>query len=213
MKAQYCKVGNLRTYPQILNTAYYQRHKKQTIIRTGKFGVGSMLAKLAVFLFAMTLTAQSGSWDPELESNAKKAMDTLVKKMPMLESYKDEAHAYVVFPRITKAAATVGIALGNGIVYEGKEIVGTARLKQANIGYQLGGQQYMEVIFFEDKDIFEKFKNGKLKLDAQASVAAFKKGASFDVAYQHGVAVFTSTKGGLMYEASIGGQRFRYIPK
>ncbi|UJH66405.1 YSC84-related protein [Allomuricauda sp. SCSIO 65647] len=182
-------------------------------MKTSLYKRSKLVAQALFLLLSISINAQVKGWNPELESNALKAMDTLVKKMPKLESYKDEAHAYVVFPRITKAAATVGIALGNGVVYKDSEILGTARLKQANIGYQLGGQQYMEVIFFEDEEIFEKFKNGKLKLDAQASVVAFKKGASFDVAYQDGVAVFTATKGGLMYEASIGGQRFKYRAK
>ena len=40
---------------------------------------------------------------------------------------------------------------------------------------------------------------------------AVKTGASANVAYENGVAVFTMTKGGLMYEASIGGQKFKFI--
>ena len=75
---------------------------------------------------------------------------------------------------------------------------------------QLGGQQYSEVIFFENEKSFEKFTNGNLKFDAQASAVALKKGASIDAAYSNGVAVFTRTKGGLMYEASIGGQHFTF---
>ncbi len=67
--------------------------------------------------------------------------------------------------------------------------------------------------FFENQLSFEKFINGKLKFDAQASAVAIKEGASIDVAYQDGVAVFTATKGGLMYEASIGGQHFKYESK
>lgn len=42
---------------------------------------------------------------------------------------------------------------------------------------------------------------------------ALKEGATIDAAYQDGVAVFTLTRGGLMYEASIGGQYFKYEPK
>ena len=86
-------------------------------------------------------------------------------------------------------------------------------LKQASIGLQLGGQQYSEVIFFENSKAFDNFTNGKLKFGAQASAVAIKEGASIDAAYNDGVAVFTKTRGGLMYEASIGGQHFKFKPK
>ncbi|NER16597.1 YSC84-related protein [Spongiivirga citrea] len=86
-------------------------------------------------------------------------------------------------------------------------------MKQATFGVQIGGQQYMEVIFFSNEDSFKRFTNGKLKFDGQASAVILKEGASIDVAYQDGVAVFTMTKGGAMLEASVGGQHFKYKPK
>lgn len=89
-------------------------------------------------------------------------------------------------------------------MYKDNSVVGKAHLKQATIGFQVGGQQYAEVIFFENQDSFERFTNGKLKFNAQASAVALKEGASIDAAYQDNVAVFTTTKGGLMYEASRG---------
>ena len=172
-----------------------------------------VVGMLIILMLTATINAQESGWNAELEGEAKTALDTLLAKMPKLESYKEEAFGYAVFPHVTKAAVSVGIALGNGVVYQGNELVGTARLKQVNLGYQLGGQQYMEVIFFKDEEVFEKFKNGKLKLDAQASAVAMKSGASFDVAYQDGVAIFTATKKGLKVEASIGGQHFRFKAK
>ncbi|MGW9686463.1 lipid-binding SYLF domain-containing protein [Flagellimonas sp. 2504JD1-5] len=180
---------------------------------TSQLRMSKLMSMIMALMLSVTVSAQKGGWNPQLENDAKKALDTILVKMPKLESYKDEAHGYAVFPSITKAAATVGVDLGNGIVYKDHQAIGMARLKQLNVGYQLGGQQYIEIIFFENEEVFEKFKNGKLKLDAQASVVALKGGASFDVAYQDGVAVFTMTKGGLMYEASIGGQRFKYVAK
>ena len=182
-------------------------------MKSNQYKFSKWLTKALFLLFAITVNGQTVNGNTELESDAAKAMDTMLQKIPAMESYKSKSYAYAVFPRITKAAATVGIALGNGVVFKDDVVVGTVRLRQANIGYQFGGQQYIEVIFFEDERIFDKFRNGKLKLDAQASVAALKKGASFDVAYQHGVAIFTATKGGLMYEASVGGQSFKYNSK
>ena len=168
---------------------------------------------VATLLLVFTANAQVDGWNPELESEAKEALSTILDKTPKLESFKNKAYGYAVFPRITKAAAGVGGAAGNGIVYKDHIVVGKTHLKQATVGFQFGGQQYVEVIFFENELAFEKFTNGKLKFDAQASAVALKEGAAIDAAYQDGVAVFTATKGGLMYEASIGGQHFNYKHK
>ncbi len=167
-------------------------------------------ALVVTLLLAFTANAQLDGWNPKLENESKEALSTILEKMPKLESFKNEAFGYAVFPRITKAAIGVGGAAGNGIVYKDQIAVGKTHLKQATVGIQFGGQQYVEVIFFENEETFEKFTNGKLKFDAQASAVALKEGASIDAAYQDGVAVFTATKGGLMYEASIGGQHFKY---
>jgi lipid-binding SYLF domain-containing protein len=167
---------------------------------------------LSIF-YSLTITAQTGGWNPELKENADEALSNMIEKTPKLKVFKSKAFGYVVFPKITKAGIGIGGAAGNGIVYQNNNIVGSSKLKQASIGLQLGGQQYSEVIFFETKEAFEHFTNGNLKFDAQASAVALKEGASINMAYKNGVAVFTRTKGGLMYEASIGGQHFKYISK
>ena len=177
-----------------------------------------MNKRIAVLTFlglviSFTMTAQIGGWNPELEKEAKEALQTMIAKTPKLKTFCDEAYGYAVFPRITKAAITIGGAIGNGVVYKDAQVVGSAKLKQASFGLQIGGQQYMEVIFFSDKASFKRFTNGKLKFDGQASAVILKEGASVDIAYQDGVAVFTMTKVGIMIEASIGGQHFKYKPK
>ncbi len=168
---------------------------------------------LLSFVVSLTMSAQIGGWNPELENEAKEALQTMIKKTPKLQSFCDQSYGYAVFPKVTKAAITIGGAIGSGIVYKNHKVVGTSKLKQASFGLQFGGQQYSELIFFENQEYFERFTNGKLKFDAQASAVVLKEGASVDVAYQEGVAVFTSTKGGVMIEASIGGQHFKYKPK
>ena len=47
-------------------------------------------------------------------------------------------------------------------------------------------------------------------MSAQVSAVVAASGASKDAKYVDGVAVFTCTKGGLMYEASVGGQQFKF---
>jgi lipid-binding SYLF domain-containing protein len=81
------------------------------------------------------------------------------------------------------------------------------------IGLQLGGQTYREIIFFKDKTALDSFKRGNYEVAAGASAIAIKEGASKTAAYDNGVAVFTMGTGGLMFEASIGGQKFSYEPK
>ena len=85
-------------------------------------------------------------------------------------------------------------------------------MTQISIGFQFGGQAYSEVIFFEDADAYTRFIENELQLAAQASAVALKSGISANAKYTDGVAVFTMAKGGLMYEASIGGQKFKFIP-
>ena len=208
MEKQFCKVGRTNSLITIKNTI-----KKVNSMKTQLFKKPLIIAIVILSLLAFTANAQVNGWNPKLEKEAKKALSSILKKTPRLEAFKDEAYGYAVFPRITKAAAGIGGAAGNGMVYKEHEVVGKAHLKQATIGFQAGGQQYVEVIFFESEVAFEKFTNGKLKFDAQASAVALKEGAAIDAAYQDGVAVFTATKGGLMYEASIGGQHFKYEPK
>lgn len=162
------------------------------------------------FLLVISVQAQIGGWNPELQTEAQKALDSMIQKTPKLSAFKEKAYGYVVFPRVTKAGLGIGGAAGNGVVYQNNVAVGSSKLKQASIGLQAGGQQYSEVIFFENKASFENFTKEKLKFDAQASAVAITAGASVDVAYQNGVAVFTRTLGGLMYEASIGGQHFTF---
>ncbi len=178
-----------------------------------KFKKSKVIIALLSFMLSLTMSAQIGGWNPELENEAQEALQAMIKKTPKLQSFCDKSYGYAVFPKVTKAAVTIGGAIGNGVVYKNNQVVGTARLKQASFGLQFGGQQYSEVIFFENEEFFERFTNGKLKFDAQASAVVLKEGASVDVAYQEGVAVFTSTKGGVMVEASIGGQHFKYKPK
>ncbi len=157
--------------------------------------------------------AQVGGWNPELARKAADALARMMDKNEGLQAYYDNAYGYAVFPTVTKGAIGIGGAAGKGVVYVSNKETGISKLKQATWGLQFGGQQYSEVIFFEHEEAFGKFINGKVKFDAQASAVAITAGASIDAAYQDGVAVFTMVKGGLMYEASIGGQHFSYKPR
>jgi len=159
------------------------------------------------------MSAQVGGWKPNLVEDSQKALEKMIKAKPKLQSFKDKSYGYAVFPRVTKGAIGIGGAGGKGIVFKNHEPMGQSSLKQATFGVQLGGQQYVEIIFFENEKSYDKFTNKKVKFSGQASAVAIKPGVSVDATFKNGMAIFTQTKGGLMYEASIGGQHFSYKPK
>lgn len=145
----------------------------------------------------------------------------------------DTAYGYAVFPTIGKGGIGIGGAYGEGKVFEQGKMVGTSSMAQITIGFQLGGQAFSQLILFQDKRAFEDFTSGSFEFGAQATavaltaaagVEASSKGTGTNVSggqndaaiasagYTKGMAVFTIAKGGLMYEASIGGQKFDYSP-
>ncbi|MBC7949583.1 MAG: hypothetical protein H7Y42_16980 [Chitinophagaceae bacterium] len=164
---------------------------------------------IAAFFLPATLTAQN-SKDNKIIEDSKEAKAEFIRTDGLMQNLFDNAYGYVIFPNVGKGAIGVGGAAGNGIVFEGGNMVGKAKMKQVSIGFQLGGQAYREVIFFEDKAALDRFKENNLEFAAQASAVAVTSGASTNVKYREGVMVFTQQKGGLMYEASIGGQKFDY---
>jgi lipid-binding SYLF domain-containing protein len=98
------------------------------------------------------------------------------------------------------------------VLFEKGKAVGKTSLAQVTIGLQLGGQSYSEVVFLETEAALNDFKKGNFALAAQVSAVAAASGAAANAKYASGVAVFTATKAGLMYEASVGGQKFGYEP-
>lgn len=170
------------------------------------------LALLSIVILT-SAQAQVGGWDPEAEEKTRKAINEFKVKDQNMQKFFDNAYGYVVFPTIGKGAMVFGGAHGRGMVFEQGEPIGDAKMTQITWGLQWGGQAYREVIFFETAQALESFKGNDFEFAAQVSAVAVTAGASADAAYEKGVAVFTMTKGGLMYEASIGGQKFKYFPE
>jgi lipid-binding SYLF domain-containing protein len=186
-----------------------------------------MKFSLRAAMFAVTLALSAA---PALADDA----DTieLFKGAGRSAEYFNSAYGYAVFPNIGKGAFIVGGARGEGHVYQGGERVGETVMNQLSIGFQLGGTDYAEVIFFRDRSAFTEFTSGTFEFDANAQVTAVTASAAasagtngaqgsasggvHDAAtgggYYKGMAVFTLTRGGLMYEASIAGQKFSFDP-
>ncbi len=145
-----------------------------------------------------------------MEAEAKEAIAEFKQDDSGIAVYFDNAYGYAVYPTVGKAGLGIGGAHGKGVVYEQGAIVGKTTLNQRSFGFKWGGQAYSEIVFFEDKGALDDFKNGNFELGAQASAVAITAGASTDLDYNDGVAIITRVKGGLMYEASVGGQKFSY---
>ena len=168
-------------------------------------------ARFAVAIaLALGPAARASASDPVKE--ATDTIEVFKKADPGLSKFFAHSAGYAVFPTVSKGAIGIGGAGGSGVLFEKGRAIGKASLAQVTIGFQLGGQAYSEVVFFESAAALNDFKKGEFALAAQVSAVAAAAGASANAKYERGVAVFTLTKAGLMYEASVGGQKFGFEP-
>lgn len=187
---------------------------------------------LAIIALAAGLSATAAQADV---GQVDRSRDTiaLFKHAGQSAAFFDKSYAYAVFPSVGKAGYVVGGAYGRGRVYSQGRFIGTAAITQLSVGFQVGAEDYSEIVFFEDKRALDDFTAGSFEFDAGASVvvitaaasasggtagvsegaSAGKKDATTAGAYRKGVAVFTIVKGGLMYDASIAGQKFSYTAR
>lgn len=152
------------------------------------------------------------------------------KKAPTVQPFFNSAYGYAIFPTVGKGGIGIGGAYGKGQVYSGGAVTGTVSLAKVTIGFQLGGQAFSEIIFFEDARAYTDFTSGEFEFDAAVSAIAItasaqaktgtegasasagtgEAGKQSKASYRKGMAVFTYAKGGLMYEAAVGGQKFNF---
>mgnify|MGYP001545207316 FL=1 len=167
---------------------------------------------------------------------ADKFTDTVnvFKKSEAVQPFFKNAYGYAVFPTVGKAGIGIGGSYGTGQVYKGGKVTGETSVIKGSIGWQLGAQAFSQMIFFKDKRAYDEFTSGNFEFDATASAVAITAGAQASAgtegasagasagpatgaqaktSYHKGMVVFTHAKGGLMYEASIGGQKFTFKPK
>ena len=175
-----------------------------------KFLVVAILASLTVYAMTNFTYHQNTQRDKRLIEDSKEAQSEFIRTDALMRNLFGSAYAYVIFPNIGKGGFGIGGAMGNGIVYQRGAIIGSARMTQVTIGFQAGGQAYREVIFFENESVLNNFKENKIEFSAQASAVVAAEGASASVKYSNGIMIFTQPKGGLMYEASVGGQKFTF---
>ncbi|MGI9323022.1 MAG: hypothetical protein ACR2PJ_05515, partial [Pseudomonadales bacterium] len=158
----------------------------------------------------------------------------IFESVASVQPFFEDAYAYAVFPRVAKGGLFfIGGARGKGRVYLNDKHLGNVTLTKATIGPQLGGQAFSEIVFMQDKRAFDEFTSGSFEMDATASAVAITAGvqaqkgtggtaasanagpaaaAQADYGYTKGMAIFIHAIGGLMYELSVGGQKFKYKP-
>ena len=179
---------------------------------------------LALLLGASLAAAEDDKYEQTLE---------LFRSAGDSAAFFSSSYGYAVFPTIGKGGFGVGGARGSGRVFVGGRPVGDTTMTQLTVGFQIGGQGFSQIIFFEDERAFQEFSTGNFEFGANASAVAITAGASAGASttgtsagasggsknattagasYYKGMAIFTIAKGGLMYEASIGGQKFSYQP-
>ena len=175
------------------------------------------LLRILAALLVTALAAPAQAFDPDVNDpfqlDVQKAIIAIKKADPGIEAWFENAAGYAVFPSVGKGGFVIGGAYGKGVVLVDEKIVGYTSMTQGTIGLQAGGQKYAQFIFFKDQVALDHFKRGNFELGAQASAVAITAGASADAAYDKGVAIFTHAAGGLMFEGSVGGQKFKYSPK
>lgn len=162
-----------------------------------------------------TTPAEAQAEVDDLGDKASSVIERFKSDHPDWDAYYDGSAGYAVFPVVGKGAFIVGGAYGKGVAYENADpdfIVGRCSISQGTLGLQAGGQKFSEIIFFEDDEAFTRFKEGRLEVSAAASAVAGGEGVTGKARYSKGVAVFVLDEEGLMAEASIGGQKFKYTP-
>ncbi|MDA8693011.1 hypothetical protein N9L92_03035 [Saprospiraceae bacterium] len=163
-----------------------------------------ILLSILISILSFSVNAQK-----DVSSKSTETIKEFKEKSSKVAELFSSAYGYAVFPNIGKGGIGIGGANGNGTVYRNGAVVGDCRMTQVSIGFQFGGQRYAEVIFFENEDSYHRFVEGNFEFAAQVSAVALASGASADAKYRDGVLVFTQALGGLMYEASVGGQKFK----
>lgn len=132
---------------------------------------------------------------------------------PGIQRFFDQSYGYAVLPKVFKGAFWIGGAHGKGEVYEQKEMAGYCTMSQATLGFSFGGEFFREIVFFRDKEDLDMFKKGEYAFSAQITGVVLTSGAAAKADYQAGKAVFILADSGLMIDASLGGQKFKFTPK
>jgi lipid-binding SYLF domain-containing protein len=190
---------------------------------------------LPVVLIVAVMAVISGISNVAAAAQAEDYSSTIniFRDSPVVTKFFNNSYGYAVFPTIGKAGFVIGGSYGTGQVYRGGRAVGKSTVIEGSIGFQAGGKAFSEIIFFQDKRAYDEFTSGNFEFDATAQAVVItagaeaqagtagasagaatgpKTGVQADTQYYRGMASFVHTLGGLMYEFSLGGQKFTFEP-
>lgn len=175
---------------------------------------------ISIFLSLLLLSVvinSADAFEPDtsnaLELEVQGAIINIKQKDPTIQIFFDNSAGYAIYPSIGKGGLIVGGSYGTGLVIANEQVDGYTTTTQISVGAQIGAQKYALYVFFKDQVALEHFKRENFEFSAQASAVAVTEGTAVKTPFDAGVAVFTITDGGLMAEATIGGQRFTYKAK
>jgi len=171
-----------------------------------------MKQRISVVVFVLSVFSLASFSQKNDIDEANATIKEFKEMDPGMANFFTSATGYAVFPGIGKGGLGIGGAAGKGTLYKGGTPVSDTKMSQVTIGFQAGGQKYAEVIFFENMGTYNDFVSGDFEFAAQVSAVALTSGVSADAAYKDGLLVVTMAIGGLMYEASVGGQKFKVTP-
>ena len=171
---------------------------------------------LLAILYLVALPVVHADWVPNTDDpeqvKAKAALEQLLAARPEAQEFFDQAYGYAVFPSVKRFGAIFGFAWGGGFVIQDDQHLGTCSQFVVDLGPQLGAQVYSQVIFFKDAQALETFQEGRFEFQGRASGVFFRWGGAREPSYLPDVAIFSLTKGGLMFEAAAGPAKFGYKP-
>jgi lipid-binding SYLF domain-containing protein len=161
---------------------------------------------------ALALAATQTAYAEDEQAKAEQAIANFKKADPTLKNFFDKAEGYAVFPSVGEGGFIVGAEHGRGLLYEKGKATGKLSLTLVDIGAQVGGTAFSEVIFFQNAAALKNIKQSKYEMSAQVKATVAASGAAANAKYERGVAVFTLPKSGVMVAAAIGGQKFKFEP-
>jgi len=175
--------------------------------------LASAFATVPMIMVACETAPKTEVSKEELTTRVQDVIRDMKARDPGMEKWFSTSYGYAVMPDISKGAIIFGGAFGNGEVFEKGSMIGWCSVTSGTVGLSIGGGVTAEVIFFENKSSLDAFKEGVVALDAQATGYAVESGGSAKAKFDHGMAVFMFDPRGLMGDASVGGQGFRFVPR
>jgi len=168
--------------------------------------------QLAATVPLIPVAAETSVASEAITAEAERAIKAFKSADTGLTTLFTNSAGFAVFPSVGKGGLIFGGEYGKGLLYQSARPVGEVTLTEVNVGAQVGGGAFYEVIFFETAESLANFKEGHFEMSAKVNAIAAAEGAALNAKYREGVLVFTLPRSGLMVQAAIGGQKFRYTP-